>query len=125
MEELQTGEMEPVELNFEGEVDGKMGMVNGVATANYYLDSGVLEIKDSQGNVVLYHEVFPSVEKYRVMSCSDSGMRNYNDTFDLSRFTSILQTVQFESGETYHYTVTIRLATGDNFVVKDDTFVNG
>ena len=125
MEELQTGEMEPVELKFEGEVDGKLGMVNGVATSNYYLDSGVLEIKDSQGNVVLYHEVFPTVEKYRVMSCSDSGMRNYNDTFDLSRFTSILQTVQFESGETYHYTVTIRLATGDNFVVKDDTFVNG
>lgn len=124
-EELITGEMEPVEVKIEGDLEGKIGMVSGKVTSNYFLDGAVLQIVDAEGNEVLDHTIFPSVDRYLDGNCSDSGIRNYNDQFDMSRFTSILQTVQFEIGETYSYTVTVRLTTGDDVVVKTGSFTNG
>ena len=124
-EELLTGEMEPVEVTFEGGVDGKMGMVCGEIKSNYFLDGAQLVITDSQGNVVLDHVGFPTVDKYLIFSDSDSGIRNYNDTFKMGLFTSVLQNVEFEMGETYHYSVTVWLATDDRIEVKTGSFVQG
>ena len=125
MEELLTGEMEPVEASISGDMDGKMGMVTGIIKANYFLDSATMVITDSQGKEYAKYTLFPTVAKYREASDSDSGMRNYNDQFNMNLFTSPLQNLQFEMGETYSYTVTIHLATGDDIQVKAGSFTQG
>lgn len=125
IEELITGEMEPVEVTIADDVDGKMGMVNGVITANYCLDGTTLKVTDSQGNVAFDFTMFPTVDKYLLANDSDSGIRNYNDTFKMAMFASALQNVQFENGESYEYTVTVHLTTGDDIVIKTGSFVQG
>ena len=124
-EELLTGEMEPVEVSITGDVDGKMGMVCGEVKSNYYLDGTELVITNSSGKEVLRHTAYHTVDKYLLANDSDSGMRNYNDTFDLGLYTSKLQEVQFEKGEAYSYTITVTLGTGDHIVVKTGSFVEG
>ena len=124
-EELLTGEMEPVECSISGDADGKLGMTTGLITANYFLDSVVLEISDAQGNKVLNHPMFATVGKYYESNSNDNGIRNYNEEFNMANFATVLQNVQLEIGESYSYTVTARLATGDNIVVKTGSFVNG
>lgn len=124
-EELVTGEMEPVECKIEGDQEGKLGLTTGQITANYFLDSVVLEITDSQGEQVLNHPMFTTVGKFYDSNSNDNGIRNYNDTFNMAGFSNVLQNLQLEIGESYSYTVTARLATGDNIQVKSGSFVNG
>lgn len=124
-EELLTGEMEPAEAKIEGDLSGKLGMTTGTVTANYFLDSVTLEITDSEGNVVLNHPYWTTVNRFSDANSNDNGIRNYNDTFNMASFASALQNLQLEVGETYSYTVTANLATDDNIVVKTDSFTNG
>ena len=124
-EELLTGEMEPVEWSISGDMDGKMGMVTGTIKANYYLDSATMVITDSQGKEYATYTLFPTVGKYYEGVDSDSGIRNYNDQFNMNLFTSPLQNLQFEKGETYTYTVSIHLGTGDDIQVKTGSFTQG
>ena len=125
IEELVTGEMEPVECTLSGSVDGKMGMITGNIKANYYLDSVTLEITDSKGNVTLSHRMFTTVAHFYDANSNDNGIRNYNDTYDLAGFSAPLQYVQFENGETYSYSITAHLATGDDIHLKDGSFTQG
>ena len=125
IEELLTGEMEPVECTLSDSVDGKMGMMTGNIKANYFLDSVTLEVKDSQGNVMLSHRMFTTVDHFYDANSNDNGIRNYNDTYDLAGFGAPLQYVQFENGETYSYSITAHLATGDAIHLKDGSFIQG
>ena len=125
IEELLTGEMEPVECAISGDVSGKFGMTTGTITANYFLDSVVLQITDSKGKVAMEHTYFTTVNKFYDDNSNDNGIRNYNQEFNMANFAAALQNVQLEIGETYSYTVTARLSTGDNILVKTDSFVNG
>ena len=125
IEELLTGEMEPVECTLSDSVDGKMGMMTGNIKANYFLDSVTLQIKDAKGDVVMDHRMFTTVAHYYDANSNDNGIRNYNDTYDLAGFTAPLQYVQFENGETYSYSITAHLATGDDIHLKDGSFVQG
>ena len=124
-EELLTGEMEPVECKMEGDLSGKLGLTSGVITANYFLDRVTLEITDSQGNVVMNHIYWTTVDHNKDAFSNDNGIRNYNEEFDMAEFAAPLQKVQFQIGETYSYTVTANLSTGDSFVLKTDSFTNG
>lgn len=124
-EELLTGEMEPVECELLGGAEGKMGMITGTVKSNYFLDSVELVITDSKGNTVMSHRMFATVGHFYDNNSNDNGIRNYNDTFALSDFTAPLQYVQLENGETYSYSVTGYLATGDSFLLKEDSFTQG
>ena len=125
IQELQTGEMEPVECTLTDSVDGKMGMMTGNIKANYFLDSVTLKITDAKGNVVMDHRMFTTVAHYYDANSNDNGIRNYNDTYDLAGFSAPLQYVQFENGETYSYSITAHLATGDDIPLKDGSFTQG
>ena len=124
-EELLTGEMEPVECKMEGDVSGKLGLTTGTITSNYFLDSVALVITDSEGNVAMEHVYWPTVDRFYDANSNDNGIRNFNNDFDMANFAAPLQNVQLEIGETYSYTVTANLSTGDSFVLKTDSFTNG
>lgn len=124
IEELLTGEMEPAECTMLNGVEGKLGMTTGTVKANYYLESVTMNITDSEGNVVMDRIVFPKTAKF------DHGNARYNnlsyiDSYNMANFATVLQDVMFEPGETYSYTVSAKLATGDTFTVVTDSFTQG
>ena len=123
-EELLTGEMEPVECTMLDSPAGKMGMTVGTVKGNYFLESVTLNIKDAEGNVVLNKVNFPKAGKFDDGNTKATSLC-YIDSYDMAYFCAALQSVSFEPGQTYHYTVTAHLATGDDFVVKEDSFVQG
>ena len=100
-------------------------MMTGNIKANYFLDSVTLQIKDAEGNVVMDHRMFATVSHYYDFNSNDNGIRNYNDSYDLAGFSAPLQYVQFENGQTYSYSITAHLATGDDIPLKDGSFVQG
>jgi len=124
-EELVTGEMEAPTCELQNSVDGKAGMTTGLVQANYYLTSVRLVIKDSGGNEVFNHVMFPTVGKLAEDGHWDANIRVYCDDYDLGFFAAPLQETQLKKGETYSYTVTAALATDDVFILKEDSFVNG
>ena len=123
-EELITGEMEPVECTISMDGDGKAGLTTGYIKANYYLDAVTLKITDSQGNVVFNHKMYTTAARRAETGDNDQIMRNYRDDYNMAYFATPLQKVQFEKGETYNYSITARLGTYDEIVVKEDTFTN-
>ena len=123
-EELLTGEMEPAECTLLDGVDGYAGMYTGTVKGNYYLDSVELEVKNSQGEVVLAHTMWCTVDK-KANVHNDGLLRNYVDEYDLVNFAMPLSKVQLEKGETYTYTITGNLHTYDSFVVKEASFIFG
>lgn len=124
-EELLSGEMETPHCAVQDGADGYAGMYTGTVKSNYYLDSVVLELKDSQGNVVLDHKMYTSVGKNTDQGHPDGLMRIYLDEFDLAMFIMPLSKIQLEKGQTYSYTITGNLQTYDSFVVKEDSFIYG
>ncbi len=124
-EELLTGEMEPVELTVENTVDGRMGMVTGIVKTNYYLNSVTLTVTDSKGNVTAEKVMFPSAGRYYDAASNDTLIRNFVNSFDLASFSTALQGTQYQMGETYDYTITASLATGDQLPVKEGSFTHG
>lgn len=124
-EELITGEMEPVECSISMDADGKAGLTTGYIKANYYLDSVTLKITDSQGNVVFNHKMYTTASRRAETGDNDQIMRNYRDDYDMAYFATPLQYLQLERGETYSYSITARLGTYDEIVVKEASFVNG
>ena len=124
-EELITGEMEPVECAISKDAPGKAGLTTGYIKANYYLDAVTLKITDSQGNVVFNHKMYTTAARRAETSDNDQIMRNYRDDYDMAYFATPLQKLQLEIGETYSYSITARLGTYDEIVVKEDSFVNG
>ena len=124
-EELLTGEMEPAECTLLDGADGLAGIYTGTVKANYYLDSVNVTIKDSEGNEVMNHTMFSTVDKRYDVGHNDALLRNYVDEYDLANFAMPLSKVQLEKGETYTYTITGNLRTYDTFVVKEASFTYG
>ena len=125
-EELLTGEMEPVECYLEGGCDGYAGMFTGMVKANYCLISVDIHLTDSQGNVILSKPMFcTSTSKYTEFGSNDVTSRSLTLDYDMGYFASCLRDIQFEQGETYSYTFTANLTTGDSIQIKDGQFVYG
>ena len=124
-EELITGEMEPVECTITNDADGKLGLTTGYIKANYYLDSVTLKITDSEGNEVFNHKMFTTAARRKETGDNDQIMRNYRDDYNMAYFATPLQSLQLEVGQTYSYSITARLGTYDEILLKEDTFVNG
>ena len=124
-EELQTGEMEPVECTLTGGASGYAGMFSGTVEANYQINSMTLEILDSQGNVAYKMPYFPSCEKGGDYSTYHHNARGLCTSMDMAAFSTQLQNAQLRTGESYSYTVTVSLATGDQFQVAEGNFALG
>lgn len=124
-EELVTGEMETATCELQNGADGKAGMTTGLVQANYYLTDVRLVIKDSKGDTVFDHVMFPTVGKLKEDGHWDVNIRVYRDNYDLGFFAAPLQELQLKKGETYSYVITADLATDDTFILKEDTFTNG
>jgi hypothetical protein len=88
------------------------------------MDRVTLDIKDSKGNVIVHHYFFPKASKFDDANQRLTGLA-YVDSYDLANFSMFLQNVMFEPGETYEYTISAHLATGDEFLVKTDSFTQG
>lgn len=123
-EELLTGEMETPECKMLDGADGQLGLTVGTVKANYFLDAVEMKIVDSEGNAVLERMMFPKAGKPQDANTRLTSL-SYIDSYDMANFSVPLQEVQFEKGETYSYTVTGYLATGDVFEVKADSFTFG
>ena len=124
-EELLTGELEPVEVTLEGKMDGYAGMFTGIVHANYHLDAVTLKITDSQGNVVLDHPMWVDVQKSQEYGNEYYTGRVLNEKYDLANMAMIISNAKLQPGETYHYTLTAKLATHDNIVVNESSFTYG
>ena len=123
IEELVTGEMEKPECYLEGGVDGsRLGLTIGTVKANYSLDAVKMEVRDSKGDVVFEHVMFPTVTKRWDDSANDTLIRRVVMEYDLNGFATPLSKVVFQPGEEYHATITGCLSTYDQIVVKDFTF---
>ena len=123
IEELVTGEMETPECYLEGGVeDSRLGLVVGTVKANYSLDAVKMEVRDSKGQVVFEHVMFPTVTKRFDDSANDTVIRRVVMEYDLNGFATPLSKVVFQPGEEYHATITGCLATYDQIVVKDFSF---
>ena len=120
-EELLTGEMETPECTILGGAEGRLGLTTGVVQANYFLDAVYLKITDSKGNVVVDRPFFPKANKFDDANQRLTGLA-YVDSYDLAYFGMVLQSIMFEPGETYEYTISAHLMTGDDFVLKTDSF---
>lgn len=124
-EELVTGEMEPAECKLLNGTTGYSGMFTGMVEANYFLDCVTLTITDSQGNVVLDHPMYTTVEMGSDFSSFHHLARSLNMNYDMAGFALALQNVTLKTGEKYSYTVTASLGTGDSFLLLTDGFTLG
>lgn len=124
MEELITGEMETPECAMIDDADGQLGLTVGTVKGNYFLDAVEMKITDSEGNMVFEKMMFPKAGKPQDANTKLSSL-SYIDSYDMANFCTPLQSVQFEKGETYSYTITAYQATGDVFEVKADSFTFG
>lgn len=124
IEELLTGEMEPAECKMLDNPGGKLGLTVGTVKANYYLETVTLKIADSQGNVVLDKLMFPKAAKFDRGNARQTNL-SYIDSYNMANFATVLQDVSFKPGETYTYSVSAGLATGDSFLVLEDSFTQG
>lgn len=124
-EELLTGEMEPVEVKLEGGCEGYAGMFTGMVKANYRINGVTLKITDSKGEVVLDRPMWTSVDHQADFGSNAITNRMLIMEHDMGRFTSWLQELAFEKGETYSYTVTASIATGDKVELLSSSFIYG
>ena len=124
IEEFLTGEMETPECKIIDGAEGRMGLTTGTVQANYYLDAVFVKITDSKGNAVMDHTFFTRAGKYQEVNAKMAGLA-YVDSYDLANVGMVLQSVMFEPSETYEYTISAHLMTGDEFVVKTDSFTQG
>lgn len=125
IEEFVTGEFEEPEAYLLDGVEGKAGLTTGTVYSNFFLDSVTMTIEDSTGAVVFEQRMFTTVGKQFDSNATDTVIRVNNHEYDLASFATPLREFMFELGEEYHCTITAHVGSGDDFVVKDYTFVNG
>lgn len=125
VEELVTGEMEPVECKMVDDLDGKIGMTVGTIEANYNIETVTLQIKDSQGDVVFDHTLNPNAQYRSDLGSTDMGIRNIALNFNMAKFATPLSYANLVRGESYTYTVSALLSPGDVITVKEGSFTNG
>ena len=125
IEELQTGEMEPVEAKMDGGVEGKAGLTLGTIKTNYNISYVTMIIKDSQGNEVFKRYMTPNAYYYSDMGGYTMGIRNIALEFPMNKFAAPLQDAEFAIGESYTYSVSVKLTPGDEIVVHEGNFTHG
>ena len=125
IEELLTGEMEPLEAKMVGSVEGKAGLTVGTVETNYNISSVQLQIKDSQGNVAFEHRMNPNTAYYSDFTSYTMGIRNIALSFPMTRFAVPLRNAQLENGESYTYTVTVQVNSGEEVMVHEGNFIQG
>ena len=126
IEELITGEMEPVECELSNYGGGYAGMFTGEVKANYHLECVTLKVTDSKGKTAFEHTIWVAAERSTEFNGSrDQGIRNYHETCNLAKFAVPLQNAKFKKGESYNYTVSAYLATDDTFELNGGSFVFG
>lgn len=124
IEEFITGEMETPECAIVDGAEGRLGLTTGIIKGNYFMDRVTLNITDSEGNLLVNKYFFPKASKFDDANQRLTGLA-YVDSYDLANFGMFLQGIMFEPGETYEYTISAHLATGDEFLVKTDSFTQG
>lgn len=124
VQELIDGKSEAPTVEMVEGGEGKLGLFTGIVRSNYRINSVTLEITDAQGGEFWDHIIFPGVSKFEVEG-SDLPMRRVIREFDMAQFSPALQDVAFEKGESYSYTVTVLLSSGDEFTLTQGSFVNG
>ena len=124
-EELLTGEMEPVEVTLEDGCEGYAGMFTGTVKTNYRLNGLTLTVTDSTGKAIIDGTMWTSVDRQADFGSNAVTGRMLIMDQDMGRFTAWLQDVSFQPGETYSYTVTAHVATGDKVQVLESSFVYG
>lgn len=124
--EFVTGEFETPMAELRDGTDGKPGMTTGTVYSNFFLDSVSLTVTDSKGNTVFDHRIFTTVSKYWDDATRlDLWIRRDMHEYDLGGFAVPLQETVFQKGETYSYTVTAHVGSGDAFTVKEGSFTHG
>ena len=124
-EELLSGEMEPLEVTLESGCEGYAGMFTGTVKANYRMNGLTMKIVNGSGDVILDRTMWTSVDRQADFGSNAVTGRMLIMEQDMARFTAWLQDIAFEKGETYHYTVTAHVATGDKVEVLSSNFVYG
>ena len=89
------------------------------------LDAVTLKITDAKGNVVLEKPFFTTVQDPDYYGGLDFAARSYVDSMDIADLARFLPEVSFIQGQEYSYTVTANLATFDNIVVNEGSFIYG
>ena len=125
MEEFVTGEFEEPMAELRDGMDGKLGLTTGTVYSNFFLDSVTMTITDSTGAVVFEQKMFTTVGKYWDTNHCDYIIRANNHEYDMAHFATPLREFMFEPGESYSYTITAHVGSGDDFVVGEGSFVNG
>ena len=123
--ELATGEVDPVECELVGGGEGKAGMTLGTIESNYNIDTVTLQILDSKGNVAFKHTLNPNASYRSDFGATDMGIRNISLTFPMAKFATPLAYNQLKNGESYTYTTTALLSTGDAIIVAEGNFIQG
>lgn len=125
IEELVTGEMEPVECKLVGGTDGYGGMFAGTVESNYKLDSVTLRVTNSKGELAFERTMWVGADRSTEFNSRDNGIRNYHDDYKMANFAVPMQYVELELGETYEYTISAYLATDDTFQLHSGSFTYG
>ena len=123
--ELVTGETDPIDCKLVGGIEGRGGMTVGEIQSNYNIDTVTLQIVDSQGDVAFDHTLNPNAMYRSDFGCTDMGIRNVAKNFHLSKFATPLSYADLELGESYTYTISTLLSTGDVIVLTEGNFTNG
>lgn len=122
IQELVDGTYDEPKAELKDGAEGRMGLVTGNVTANYFLDSVSMEITDESGKAVFSKIMFTTVGKTKDANSNDTLIRSVNMEYDLAHFAVPLRETQFDAASSYHCVITANLATGDSIVVKDYTF---
>ena len=125
IEEFVTGEFEEPMAEFRDGAEGKLGLTTGSVYSNFFLDSVSLTIADSTGATVFDQRMFTTVSKYYDSNHCDFIIRANNHEYDMAHFATPLREFMFEPGESYTYTITAHVGSGDDFVVGEGSFTNG
>ncbi len=125
MEAFVTGEFEEPMAEMRDGAEGKLGLTTGTVYSNFFLDSVSLTVTDSTGNKVFDQRMFTTVGKYWDTNHCDYIIRVNNHEYDMAHFATPLREFMFTPGESYSYTITAYVGSGDSFVVGEGTFTNG
>ena len=102
-------------------IDARARMKEGV---DALADAVKVTLGPKGRNVVLDKIMFPKAGKFDRGNTRVTSLA-YIDYFDLAQFAVALQDVSLKPGETYNYTISAHLACDEDFLLKEDSFVQG
>ena len=120
--ELLEGEKDVPEAKLVDGAEGVLGLTTGTVQANFYLNSVTMKITDKKGKTVLDKTMFTGVDKMMVYNGLGIPEMELTKEYDLANFTRSVVDANLDAKGGYHCTITAKLNTGDEFVVKDYSF---